>query len=541
MHLKRRVVSLFMASLLSVTLSPTTHAYSDAESSWAAEIIEKAGAYGLMEGYPDGRFGVGDDMTRAQFVTVLCRLFGWEPEPEQPTSIHRDCNGHWADPYIRAAARYGGVEDHGGLFRPDDYISRMEMAKMLVTALGYGDLAQSLAGAGLPFPDVTEDKGYAAIAYDLGLLTGVEELGQLRFLPEFSAPREQCAAILVRCYERYTSHTDWLHGFYAFSSYDQLSLADAMDGVSVGWARLEPHPDTGLPTVNQTAENNNDWVKPQQSQLVTDYLSERSIPHSLNVFATASAFASCTVDADCQALALALLQTAAAPYSGLTIDFEGLKSDQRDAFTAFMTALRAALPPDQTLAVCVQPDTWFGGYDYRALGEVCDRVILMAHDYQWTEIPDYYLGTANTYSPVTPLPQVYTALKHITDAETGVRDRSKLALQISFGTAGFQVDENGLLLDRTIYHPAKDTIAQRLSQPDTVRTWDAVSHNPYIEYTAEDGRHYKLWYEDAQSVGDKLRLARMFGITGVSVWRLGTIPNFPSLPYYDVWRVFSQR
>ena len=63
----------------------------------------------------------------------------------------------------------------------------------------------------------------------------------------------------------------------------------------------------------------------------------------------------------------------------------------------------------------------------------------------------------------------------------------------------------------------------------------------YIEYTIEDGGHYKLWYENTRSVADKLQLARLFGVTGVSVWRLGIIPDYPDVPNYNVWSVFSQR
>ena len=52
-------------------------------------------------------------------------------------------------------------------------ISREEMAVMLVRALGYGTLAQSLSGLELPFDDVTDNRGYVAIAYDIGMITGV--------------------------------------------------------------------------------------------------------------------------------------------------------------------------------------------------------------------------------------------------------------------------------------------------------------------------------------------------------------------------------
>ena len=157
----------------------------------------------------------------------------------------------------------------------------------------------------------------------------------------------------------------------------------------------------------------------------------------------------------------------------------------------------------------------------------------MAHDYPWpaSEVPKY-TGTANTDSPVTPIVWVYRALRSITDPETGVADRSKLALAIAFNTAGFHVDENGVLLDGTMYHPSRDVLTKRLQQESTVVTYSERYRNPVASYTTEDGEHYRVWYEDSQSVQDKLQLARMFGIQGVSLWRLGIIPASTG---YDVW------
>ena len=46
----------------------------------------------------------------------------------------------------------------------------------------------------LPFDDVTSNRGYIAIAYDIGMVTGVEGAeGQLKFLPTTSATREEAA------------------------------------------------------------------------------------------------------------------------------------------------------------------------------------------------------------------------------------------------------------------------------------------------------------------------------------------------------------
>ena len=79
--MKRRVCMAALAAvflLSAVPLSPAARAFSDTGGHWAQADIDKARDYGLMEGYPDGRFGVEDQITRAEFVTVLCRMFGWD-------------------------------------------------------------------------------------------------------------------------------------------------------------------------------------------------------------------------------------------------------------------------------------------------------------------------------------------------------------------------------------------------------------------------------------------------------------------------------
>ena len=108
---KRRFTSAFLAALITLTCSPITpaaRAYSDSENTWAAEVIEKAGAYGLMNGYPDGRFGVGDPMKRVEFVTVLTRMFDWDAAaPASPTYI--DCPAdYWGFSAMETAC--GSVE-----------------------------------------------------------------------------------------------------------------------------------------------------------------------------------------------------------------------------------------------------------------------------------------------------------------------------------------------------------------------------------------------------------------------------------------------
>lgn len=66
------------------------------------------------------------------------------------------------------------------------------------------------------------------------------------------------------------------------------------------------------------------------------------------------------------------------------------------------------------------------------------------------------------------------------------------------------------------------------------------SYNPYARYHDDsDNTDNVLWYEDARSIQAKLELARLFGIQGVSVWRLGTIPN-EYANNLNVWQTITQ-
>ena len=167
--------TLFLSCLLALVLSTAALAadYTDVPAdSWARESIDKAAEYGLMNGVGEGRFGLGETISREQFVTILVRMFGWESVSGEDAAI--DIADSWAREFVNTAAA-NGVIDAGGKFRPRDVITRREMAVMLVRALGLGELAKADADAALPFTDVTAQRGYIAIAYEIGMTTGTTE------------------------------------------------------------------------------------------------------------------------------------------------------------------------------------------------------------------------------------------------------------------------------------------------------------------------------------------------------------------------------
>lgn len=367
-------------------------------------------------------------------------------------------------------------------------------------------------------------KKWLVLALCLALLAGCQAAP-----PEPTAPPDQLT---------------WLHGFYAGSSYSQIGLVDHMDAVSLGWGQMDVD-DAGSLYVNTAYQAGNTWVVPQSSHLATDYFAQRDIPYNLCVYASAGrAYGETNVleyllREERRDEAASALVAAAEGYSGLTVDFEGLASAaRREDFSAFVALVREKLPEGKLLYVAVPPQTWYQGYDHRALGRVCDKVILMAHDYQWQTAPAENLGTDRTDTPVAPIRLVEQALKEITDPDTGVEDVSKVALAVAFATAGVEVDENGLLLDTTVYSPSPETLAARLTQPDAQPGWSETYASPYVYYHNEEGRRYRVWYEDARSVSAKIDLAYQYGVTGLSLWRLGTVPDFEA---YEAWSAVTDQ
>lgn len=151
--------------------------------------------------------------------------------------------------------------------------------------------------------------------------------------------------------------------------------------------------------------------------------------------------------------------------------------------------------------------------------------------------------TANTDNPPASLPDVYRTLSHVLDPDTGVTDRSKVVLAISIDSVGLPIDEQGTIRSTEQASPAPSTLIQRLRQADTVLGWSEEYATAWANYTTEDGSRWLVWYEDARSVAAKSQLARMLGLGGISLWRLGNLPAYDDAGLnYQVWEaVTAQR
>ena len=111
---------------------------------------------------------------------------------------------------------------------------------MLVRGLGYtSSLAETASSYGVPFSDVTVNRGFITMAYDLGLMKG-KDGG--RFDPDAPATREQAAAVLVRVHDQLAASSVKLS---AAGSYKLITVATPMAeaGDEMPVTPLEPLPE----------------------------------------------------------------------------------------------------------------------------------------------------------------------------------------------------------------------------------------------------------------------------------------------------------
>ncbi len=170
-------------------------------SSWYAGAVDQAVSAGLMNGTGDTCFSPEEMTGRAQFVTALYRASGAQvTQPERDACPFSDLEqgAYYTDAVCWASALSLVEGDDTGCFRPDDPITRQDMATILARYLA--SCSRALPQDGSPsFRDSASIAPWALSPVKevtaCGLMQGDEEGN---FLPMDRASRAQTAAVMVR-------------------------------------------------------------------------------------------------------------------------------------------------------------------------------------------------------------------------------------------------------------------------------------------------------------------------------------------------------
>jgi hypothetical protein len=132
----KKVFILMLTVVFSLTaLIPAYAQSSDTEGHWASSVISKWMDNGVITGYNDGTFKPENYITRAEFVTILDRIFKYQEKTDEKFSDVPK-NAWFADAVEKAFAAGVTSGDGTGKFNPYANISRQEAAVMIARAFG---------------------------------------------------------------------------------------------------------------------------------------------------------------------------------------------------------------------------------------------------------------------------------------------------------------------------------------------------------------------------------------------------------------------
>jgi hypothetical protein len=161
----RKVLSLVL--VLALVLGSTAFTFgavpSDVSGTKYEDAVNVLMELDVLSGYPDGSYKPAGIVTRGEMAKIIICALGLEDYAAGASSF-KDMAGHWSDKYVAYAVSLGIINGYpDGTFKPDNTVTYDEAAKMLVAALGYTE--EALVGS-WPVNWVTKAK-------TLGILDGI--------------------------------------------------------------------------------------------------------------------------------------------------------------------------------------------------------------------------------------------------------------------------------------------------------------------------------------------------------------------------------
>ncbi|MHB8170407.1 MAG: S-layer homology domain-containing protein [Thermincolia bacterium] len=169
--------------------------FPDIEGHWAKKEIHQLAEKGIVKGMAPNQFAPARKVTRAEFVTILSRAFGWDSQGGKVN--FKDQVPAWAQEAVAAAVARGivkGYED--GTFQSQKVITRAEMAVIMDRVLNLTDSKQPLT-----FNDTKKIAAWAKPSVANAVASGLLKGDQSKFRPVDNATRAEATVVVYRMLE----------------------------------------------------------------------------------------------------------------------------------------------------------------------------------------------------------------------------------------------------------------------------------------------------------------------------------------------------
>ena len=171
-----------------------TNPFSDvADDGWYTPFVSNLSSNGIINGYDDGRFGIGDQCQAGQVVLMVLKAADYgEMKPGK--------GEHYAQGYVDYAMSQGWLKQEWMPETLDGEANRFLIARLVGNVLGLGESKNKS-----PFADI-DDPAITAVC-EAGIIDGMTTEEGLCFKPDDTLTREQLSVIVYRVLEFVENHS----------------------------------------------------------------------------------------------------------------------------------------------------------------------------------------------------------------------------------------------------------------------------------------------------------------------------------------------
>lgn len=240
-------------------------------------------------------------------------------------------------------------------------------------------------------------------------------------------------------------------------------------------------------------------------------------------------------------------------FDGIDIDYENKLADTRPYFSAFLSELGTALRKNGKKLICTveartPPESKYAttskeilsrveyANDYKMIGQYCDQVRVMAYDQGSDDanLVNQNKVIGNVYKPVADIEWVK---KIITLA---MEDIPAKKLVIGVPTYGYKYEIVPASGTSSPTYPRIGAmnfnyVTELINMLHVTPTRNSAGELSftYATTTGVNGenlggwKQYLIWYSDAQAIADKIRIAKLYKLAGIAVFKIdgGQDPN----------------
>ena len=175
----KKIAALVLALVMvfAAVIPASAASFNDVKGHWAQAYIENWTDKGVINGYPDGTFRPDQQITRAEVAKILTLAYEMSTDVAK-TNFTDVSQSDWYYLFVQACAANAVVNGYSdGSFKPNNPITRSEAVKMVCLAAGMTERASGIETVG--FKDESKVPqwalGYWNALYHVGVIDGYND------------------------------------------------------------------------------------------------------------------------------------------------------------------------------------------------------------------------------------------------------------------------------------------------------------------------------------------------------------------------------